>query len=203
MTLPLMPKATAVWLIEKTGLTFDQIAVFCGMHPLEIQAIADGEVGGGINGYDPVKNNQLTEAEIKRCEANPSARLKLIASPNPVARRAKGARYTPVAKRHDRPDAIAFILRQFPQLNDTQIVRLLGTTKDTIAKIRNREHWNSTNIKPRDPVILGLCTQTDLNAAVQAANDRLVREGKPLQEGHESLDPDSLFPSHDETGSSF
>ena len=200
MTLPLMPKATAVWLIEKTGLTFDQIAVFCGMHPLEIQAIADGEVGGGINGYDPVKNNQLTEAEIKRCEANPSARLKLIASPNPVARRAKGARYTPVAKRHDRPDAIAFILRQFPQLNDTQIVRLLGTTKDTIAKIRNREHWNSTNIKPRDPVILGLCTQTDLNAAVQAANDRLVREGKPLQEGHENLDPNSLFSSHDETG---
>lgn len=203
MTLPLMPKATAVWLIEKTGLTFDQIAIFCGMHPLEIQAIADGEVGGGINGYDPVKNNQLTEAEIKRCEANPSARLKLIASPNPVARRAKGARYTPVAKRHDRPDAIAFILRQFPQLNDTQIVRLLGTTKDTIAKIRNREHWNSTNIKPRDPVILGLCTQTDLNAAVQAANDRLVREGKPLQEGHEDIDPNSLFPSHDETGSSF
>ncbi|MCX5615735.1 DUF1013 domain-containing protein [Bombella sp. TMW 2.2559] len=203
MTLPLMPKATAVWLIEKTGLTFDQIAIFCGMHPLEIQAIADGEVGGGINGYDPIKNNQLTAAEIKRCEANPSARLKLIATPNPVARRAKGARYTPVAKRHDRPDAIAFILRQFPQLNDTQIVRLLGTTKDTIAKIRNREHWNSTNIKPRDPVILGLCTQTDLNAAVQAANDRLVREGKPLQEDHGELDPNSLFPSHDETGSSF
>lgn len=203
MTLPLMPKATAVWLIEKTGLTFDQIAIFCGMHPLEIQAIADGEVGGGINGYDPIKNNQLTEAEIKRCEANPSARLKLIATPNPVARRAKGARYTPVAKRHDRPDAIAFVLRQFPQLNDTQIVRLLGTTKDTIAKIRNREHWNSPNIKPRDPVILGLCTQTDLNAAVQAANDRLVREGKPLQEDHRDIDPNSLFRSHDETSNGF
>ncbi|MCX5617659.1 DUF1013 domain-containing protein [Bombella sp. TMW 2.2543] len=203
MTLPLMPKATAVWLIEKTGLTFDQIAIFCGMHPLEIQAIADGEVGGGINGYDPIKNNQLTEAEIKRCEANPSARLKLIATPNPVARRAKGARYTPVAKRHDRPDAIAFVLRQFPQLNDTQIVRLLGTTKDTIAKIRNREHWNSPNIKPRDPVILGLCTQTDLNAAVQAANDRLVREGKPLQEDHGDIDPNSLFRSHDETSNGF
>ncbi|MCL1562669.1 DUF1013 domain-containing protein [Parasaccharibacter sp. TMW 2.1888] len=203
MTLPLMPKATAVWLIEKTGLTFDQIATFCGMHPLEIQAIADGEVGGGINGYDPVKNNQLTETEIKRCEANPAARLKLTATPNPVARRAKGARYTPVAKRHDRPDAIAFVLRQFPQLNDTQIVRLLGTTKDTIAKIRNREHWNSPNIKPRDPVILGLCTQTDLNAAVQAANDRLVREGKPLENDHEAIDPESLFPSRDETGNSF
>ncbi|MXV35910.1 MULTISPECIES: DUF1013 domain-containing protein [unclassified Saccharibacter] len=184
MNLPLMPKATAVWLIDKTALTFTQIAEFCGMHPLEVQAIADGEVGAGINGYDPIKNNQLTENEIKRCEANSSARLKLIATANPVSRRAKGARYTPVAKRHDRPDAIAFVLRQFPQLSDTQIVRLLGTTKDTISKIRNRQHWNSPNIKPRDPVILGLCTQTDLNAAVQAANERLVRDGQSLpQEG--------------------
>ncbi len=199
MTLPLMPKATAVWLIEKTALTFEQIAVFCGMHPLEIQAIADGEVGGSINGYDPIKNNQLTEGEIKRCEGNASARLKLKAAPNPVARRAKGARYTPVAKRHDRPDAIAFILRQFPQLNDTQIVRLLGTTKDTITKIRNREHWNSPNIKPRDPVILGLCTQTDLNAAVQAANDRLVREGTVLQDTPHEDDPNRLFATPDES----
>ncbi|GBQ09014.1 DUF1013 domain-containing protein [Saccharibacter floricola] len=184
MNLPLMPKATAVWLIDKTALTFTQIAEFCGMHPLEVQAIADGEVGAGINGYDPIKNNQLTENEIKRCEASSSARLKLIATANPVSRRAKGARYTPVAKRHDRPDAIAFVLRQFPQLSDTQIVRLLGTTKDTISKIRNRQHWNSPNIKPRDPVILGLCTQTDLNAAVQAANERLVRDGQALpQEG--------------------
>lgn len=186
MNLPLMPKATAVWLIDKTALTFTQIAEFCGMHPLEIQAIADGEVGAGINGYDPVKNNQLTENEIKRCEGNSSARLKLIATSNPVARRAKGARYTPVAKRHDRPDAIAFVLKQFPQLNDTQIVRLLGTTKDTIAKIRNRQHWNSQNIKPRDPVILGLCTQTDLNAAVNAANERLVREGHSLPQDEEA-----------------
>lgn len=166
MTLPLMPKATAVWLIEKTGLTFTQIAEFCGMHPLEVQAIADGEVAGGINGYDPVKNNQLTLAEIKRCEADPKTKLKIRSTENPVARRAKGARYTPVSKRNDRPDAIAFLLRQFPQLTDTQIVRLLGTTKDTIAKIRDKQHWNSANIKPRDPVILGLCTQTDLNAAV-------------------------------------
>ncbi len=203
MTLPLMPKATAVWLIDKTGLTFTQIAEFCGMHPLEVQAIADGEVGGGINGYDPVKNNQLTAEEIKRCEANPNAKLKLIASPNPVARRAKGARYTPVAKRHDRPDAIAFILRQFPQLSETQIVRLLGTTKDTITKIRNREHWNSPNIKPRDPVILGLCTQTDLNAAVQAANERLVREGHPLQQEAHEDDPNRLFAPQNDTDSSF
>ncbi|MXV43556.1 DUF1013 domain-containing protein [Saccharibacter sp. 17.LH.SD] len=195
MTLPLMPKATAVWLIDKTALTFTQIAEFCGMHPLEIQAIADGEVSAGINGYDPVKNNQLTENEIKRCEADPNARLKLIPTSNPVTRRAKGARYTPVAKRHDRPDAIAFVLRQFPQLSDTQIVRLLGTTKDTIAKIRDRQHWNSSNIKPRDPVILGLCTQTDLNAAVQAANERLVREGHSIPE--ETPAEASFNPSQD------
>ncbi|GBD55755.1 DUF1013 domain-containing protein [Gluconobacter wancherniae] len=180
MTLPLMPKATAVWLIEKTGLTFTQIAEFCGMHPLEVQAIADGEVAGGINGYDPVKNHQLAQSEITRCEANSDARLKMLASASPVARRAKGARYTPVAKRNDRPDAIAFVLRQFPQLSEIQIVKLLGTTKDTIIKVRDRQHWNSANIKPRDPVILGLCTQTDLNAAVTAANERLAREGHAL-----------------------
>lgn len=174
-----MPKATAVWLIDKTALTFTQIADFCGMHPLEIQAIADGEVSSGINGYNPIETHQLTANEIKRCEADSSARLKIIASSNPVARRSKGARYTPVAKRHDRPDAIAFILKQFPQLSDTQIVRLLGTTKDTISKIRTRQHWNSAKIKPRDPVILGLCTQTDLNAAVQVANEAL-----PHEEGH-------------------
>ncbi|QDH17887.1 DUF1013 domain-containing protein [Swingsia samuiensis] len=182
MTLPLMPKATAVWLIEKTGLTFNQIAEFCGMHPLEVQAIADGEVAAGINGYDPVKNHQLSEAEIKRCEADSNAKLKIAPSPSPVKRRAKGARYTPVAKRNDRPDAIAFILRQYPQLTEVQIVKLLGTTKDTIIKVRDRQHWNSANIKPRDPVILGLCTQTDLNAAVAAANDRLAREGQSLPE---------------------
>lgn len=177
MTLPLMPKATAVWLIDKTALTFTQIAEFCGMHPLEVQAIADGEVAAGINGYDPVKNNQVTQEQITRCEGNPDLRLKLSTKANPVARRAKGARYTPIARRNDRPDAIAFVLRQFPQLSELQIIKLLGTTKDTIAKVRDRQHWNSANIKPRDPVILGLCSQTDLNAAVQAANERLAREG--------------------------
>ncbi|WP_025841790.1 DUF1013 domain-containing protein [Asaia platycodi] len=177
MTLPLMPKATAVWLIDKTALTFTQIAEFCGMHPLEVQAIADGEVAAGINGYDPVKNNQLTQEQITRCEGNPDLRLKLSAKANPVARRAKGARYTPIARRNDRPDAIAFVIRQFPQLSELQVIKLLGTTKDTIAKVRDRQHWNSANIKPRDPVILGLCSQTDLNAAVQSANERLAREG--------------------------
>ncbi|GBQ06509.1 MULTISPECIES: DUF1013 domain-containing protein [Acetobacter] len=179
-TLPLMPKATAVWLIEKTALSFTQIAEFCGMHPLEVQAIADGEVAQGIVGYDPVANHQLKLEEIHRCEANPDARLKILATNNPVKRRSKGARYTPVAKRHDRPDGIAFLLRNFPQLNDLQIVKLLGTTKDTIAKVRDKQHWNTPNIKPRDPVTIGLCSQMDLNAAVNAATTRLEREGHEI-----------------------
>lgn len=177
MTLPLMPKATAVWLIDKTALTFSQIAAFCGMHPLEVQAIADGEVASGINGYDPVKNNQLTSEEIARCERDSNATPKLSSAANPIPRRAKGARYTPIARRNDRPDAIAFLLRQFPQLSEAQIIKLLGTTKDTIAKVRDRQHWNSANIKPRDPVIIGLCSQTDLNAAVHIADQRLEKEG--------------------------
>jgi len=180
MTLPLMPKATAVWLIEKTALTFTQIADFCGMHPLEVQAIADGEVAQGIVGYDPVANSQLATDEIKRCEADPDARLKLIPANNPINKRSRGARYTPVAKRNDRPDAIAFVLRNFPQLSEAQVIKLLGTTKDTIQKVRERSHWNSTNIKPRDPVILGLCSQTDLNATVSQANERLARDGKAV-----------------------
>ncbi|MBU6499119.1 MAG: DUF1013 domain-containing protein, partial [Rhodospirillales bacterium] len=177
MTLPLMPKATAVWLIEKTALTFTQIADFCGMHPLEVQAIADGEVAQGIVGYDPVANSQLTQAEITRCEADPEARLKLLPTTLPPPKRSRGARYTPVAKRNDRPDGIAFLLRSYPQLGESQIAKLMGTTKETIQKVRDRSHWNSPNIKPRDPVILGLCTQTDLNAMVAQANERLIREG--------------------------
>ena len=180
MSLPLMPKATAVWLIEKTALTFTQIADFCGMHPLEVQAIADGEVAQGIVGYDPVANMQVTTEEIKRCEADPDARLKLIPPSNAVNKRSRGARYTPVAKRNDRPDAIAFLLRNFPQLSEAQVIKLLGTTKDTIQKVRERSHWNSANIKPRDPVILGLCSQSDLNAVVAQANDRLAREGRAV-----------------------
>jgi hypothetical protein len=180
MSQPLMPKATTVWLIEKTALTFTQIADFCGMHPLEVQAIADGEVAQGIVGYDPVANGQLTAEEIHRCEADPQARLKLAATANPLPKRLRGARYTPVAKRNDRPDAIAFLLRTYPQLTEAQVGKLLGTTKDTIQKVRDRTHWNSPNIKPRDPVILGLCSQADLNMAVAQANDRLVREGQAV-----------------------
>jgi len=173
MAQPLMPKATAVWLIEKTSLTFEQVADFVGMHPLEVQAIADGEVAQGIIGYDPVLNGQLTRDEIARCEADSSARLNMQANALPVPKaRGKGARYTPVSKRNDRPDGIAWLLRNHPQLTELQVAKLLGTTKDTIAKVRDRTHWNSSNIKPRDPVILGLITQSDLNAALAAAGDR-------------------------------
>ena len=173
MSSPLMPKATAVWLIDKTSLTFEQVADFVGMHPLEVQAIADGEVAQGIVGYDPVANGQLTRDEIARCETDPKARLKLLASPIPVPKkRGKGARYIPVSKRTDRPDGILWLLRNHPELTDTQIEKLLATTKETIAKVRDRTHANSANIKPRDPVILGLCTQSELNAAVAAAADR-------------------------------
>ncbi len=180
MTLPLMPKATAVWLIEKTALTFTQIADFCGMHPLEVQAIADGEVAQGINGYDPVANAQVSADEIRRAEADPEKRLKLMPTALPMPKRLRGSRYTPVAKRNDRPDAIAFLIRNYPQLTEEQVSKLLGTTKDTIQKVRERSHWNSANIKPRDPVILGLCSQTDLNAAISQANERLEREGRAV-----------------------
>lgn len=180
MTLPLMPKATAVWLIEKTALTFGQIAEFCGMHPLEVQAIADGEVAQGIVGYDPVANGQVTMEAIHLCEKDPERKLALLPTATLAPKKSKGARYTPVAKRNDRPDAIAFVLRNYPQLSEAQVVKLLGTTKETIQKVRDRQHWNSANIKPRDPVILGLCTQGDLNAVVSAANDRLIREGQAV-----------------------
>ncbi len=172
-----MPKATAVWLIEKTALTFGQIAEFCGMHPLEVQAIADGEVAQGIVGYDPVANGQVALDAIHLCEKDSGRSLVLLPTATLAPKKKSTARYTPVAKRNDRPDAIAFVLRNYPQLSEAQVVKLLGTTKETIQKVRDRQHWNSVNIKPRDPVILGLCSQGDLNAMVGAANDRLIREG--------------------------
>ncbi|MBV1798030.1 DUF1013 domain-containing protein [Siccirubricoccus sp. G192] len=187
MTQPLMPKATAVWLIDKTSLSFEQIADFVGMHPLEVQAIADGEVAQGIIGYDPVLNGQLTREEIARCEADPAARLRMVETTLPLPKpRGKGARYTPVSKRNDRPDAIAWLIRHHPLLSDVQVGKLVGTTKETIAKVRDRTHWNSANIKPRDPVILGLCTQSDLNAALLAAGDRShLNPPAPLPEASE------------------
>lgn len=179
MALPLMPKATAVWLVDKTTLSFEQIGEFCGLHKLEVQAIADGEVAVGINGLDPTLSGQLTMDEIKRCEADPRARLKMIKNdlPQPVTR-TKGPRYTPVSKRAEKPDAIAYLVKTYPELLDAQIARLLGTTKDTIAKVRDRSHWNSANIKPSNPVLSGLCKQADLDAAVKRAQRRIAREQK-------------------------
>ncbi len=179
MTLPLMPKATAVWLIDNTLLTFEQIGAFCGLHPLEVQAIADGEGAVGTTGLNPVAEKQLTAEEIQRCEGDKDARLSLLAHDLPVPqKRAKGPRYTPVAKRADKPDAIAWLVKTYPDLLDVQIARLVGTTKTTIAKVRDRSHWNAPNIKPHSPVLLGLCTQADLDAALAKAARRVARHAK-------------------------
>ena len=177
-----MPKATAVWLVENTTLTFDQIGAFCNLHPLEVQGIADGEVAIGIVGLDPTTNGQLTKEEILRCEKDTSERLKMakVAIPLPLTR-SKGPRYTPVSKRQDKPDAVAWLVRHHPELTDAQISRLIGTTKQTIAAVRDRTNWNSANLRPRDPVLLGLCTQTDLNNAILKARNAA---GKPA-----TLDP--------------
>jgi hypothetical protein len=175
----LMPKATAVWLIENTALTFDQIADFCGLHPLEVQSIADDEVVVGMVGFDPIKSGQLTREEIVRCEGDSGERLKMAEAnvPRPTTR-TKGPRYTPVAKRQDRPDAIAWLLRNFPELSDGQISRLVGTTKPTINAVRDRSHWNIANIKSRDPVALGICSREDLRAAIEKARRAVERAEK-------------------------
>jgi len=167
MRAPLMPKATAVWLVENTALTFDQIADFCGLHPLEVQAIADGEVATQMLGLDPVANGQTTADELERCAKDPDARLTLLENAiPPQLHRHKGPRYTPIAKRQDKPDAIFYLLRNHPELSDAQICRLVGTTKPTINAVRDRSHWNSTNIKARHPVGLELCTLDELDQAI-------------------------------------
>ncbi len=173
MSVPMMPKATAMWLIDNTRLTFDQIAEFCGLHMLEIQALADGDIMPGMAPLDPILNGQLAAEEIKRCETEASARLRIVQTevPQPLPR-AKGARYTPISKRQDKPDGIAWLLKNHPELTDAQICKLLGTTKHTIAAVRDREHWNAQNIRPREPVDLGLCTYADLTSAVEAARGR-------------------------------
>jgi hypothetical protein len=167
MTLPLMPKATAVWLVENTALSFGQIARFCGMHELEIEGIADGDVSSGIRGVDPVASGQLSLEEIARCEKDFKDDLQLLGTARQyISRKTKGSRYTPVARRQDKPDAIAWLVKNYPGMTDAQIAKLIGTTKNTIEAVRGKTHWNSGNIKPRDPVLLGLCTQTHLDAAV-------------------------------------
>ena len=175
---PLMPKATAVWLVDNTSLTFDQIAEFCELHPLEVKGIADGEVARDIRGADPIANGQLNREELDAAEANSAYRMKAQKSRHaellkPVK---KGPRYTPVSRRQDRPDAIAWFLRNHPEVTDSQIARLLGTTKATIDQVRNRQHWNSANIKPVDPVTLGLSTQLELDALVRKAADKKARD---------------------------
>src|SRR5918912_1068259 len=168
---PLMPKATAVWLVENTALSFDQIADFCKLHPLEVKAIADGDAAQGIKGLDPVLTGQLSREEIEKGVADPNYRLKLL-DPKvrlPEAKRKKGPRYTPVSRRQDRPNAILWLIRNHPELKDAQIMRLVGTTKSTIQAIRDRTHWNASTLSPLDPVTLGLCSQLDLDLEVQRA----------------------------------
>ena len=174
---PLMPKATAVWLIENTALTFRQIGAFCGLHDLEIQSIADDEVAIGMVGYDPIANGQLTREEIIRCEEDTTERLKMAKSEVPrPANRTKGPKYTPVARRGDKPDGIAWLVKNFPLLADAQISRLIGTTKPTIQAIRDRSHWNMANINARDPVGLGLCNRRDLDTEAKKAGYRQTDE---------------------------
>ncbi|TCT44693.1 DUF1013 domain-containing protein [Martelella mediterranea] len=188
----LMPKATAVWLVDNTALSFDQIAEFCKLHPLEVKAIADGESAQGIKGLDPISTGQLSREEIARGEGNPNHKLK-ISEPKvrvPESKR-KGPRYTPVSKRQDRPNAILWLVRNHPELKDAQISRLVGTTKSTIEQIRDRTHWNSANLTPMDPVTLGLCSQIDLDLEVEkSAKDR------PLPSAEE-MDNATLASAHD------
>ncbi|MEQ1936748.1 DUF1013 domain-containing protein [Mesorhizobium sp. CN5-321] len=185
----LMPKATAVWLVDNTALSFDQIAQFCSLHPLEVKAIADGESAQGIKGMDPIMTGQLTREEIARGEKDPNHRLKL-SDPKvrvPESKR-RGPRYTPLSKRQDRPNAIMWLVRNHPELKDAQISRLVGTTKSTIEQIRNRTHWNAANLVPMDPVTLGLCSQIDLDLEVQRAS----RGREPAAPTGDTLLPASL-----------
>jgi hypothetical protein len=175
---PLMPKATAVWLVDNSSLTFEQIAEFCGLHVLEVKGIADGDVAHGIKGMDPISSGQLSREEIAAAELDPSHRLKL-SEPKvevPEVKTKRGPRYTPVSRRQDRPNAILWLLKNHPELKDSQIMRLVGTTKPTIIAIRERQHWNSPNLVAQDPVTLGLCSQIDLDAEVKKAAARLERE---------------------------
>jgi hypothetical protein len=189
--IPLMPKATAVWLVDNTSLTFEQIAEFCGLHPLEVKGIADEDVAKGIKGQDPVTSGQLTREQILEAEANPKLRLKMAPPKHKVlpVKQKKIPRYTPVSKRQDKPDAVYWILRNHPEFTDADIVKLIGTTKATIQKIRERSHWNATNIKAVDPVTLGLCSQLELDLAVTRANIKRERALKRAAKAGETLKP--------------
>jgi len=179
MAYPLMPKATATWLIENTALTFEQVAEFCNLHPLEVQALADGEVNSGIMGASPILNGELTAEEIARCEKNTNARLKMCKNELPKPRaRSKGPRYTPVTKRAEKPGAVFYLAKKYPELADVQIARLVGSTKPTVDAIRNKTHALSSTLKPIDPVSIGLCTADELDKAVKKAQRRAERLAK-------------------------
>ena len=196
---PLMPKATAAWLVENTGLSFEQIADFCQMHLLEVKGIADGDVAQGIKGMDPISSGQLSREEIVRGEKNPSYRLKIaeLKFDVPQVKPKKGPRYTPLSRRHDRPNAVLWLLRNHPELKDAQIMRLVGTTKPTILQIRDRSHWNAANLQPQDPVTLGLCSQVDLDAEVAKSAKRVDKARGP---DGEEIDGGTLLPARDTTG---
>ena len=188
MNQPLMPKATAVWLIDNTALTFEQIADFCSLHILEVKGIADGDVDHGIRGADPIAAGQLTRLEIEDCQKDKNARLKAIQKRDdlPEVARRVGKKYTPLSKRQDRPDSIFWLVRNHPELLDSQIGKLVGTTKSTIQSIRDRTHWNSANLSPVDPVSVGLCTQVDLDKAVQKAFKRIEKRKAEEAKKYES-----------------
>jgi hypothetical protein len=177
-----MHKATAVWLVENSSLTFEQIADFCGLHLLEVKGIADGDVAKGLIGIDPIVSGQLAPEELARCQKDPSSKLSLSDSAIKLIqaqKQKKTAKYTPVARRQDKPNAIAWLIKNCPELSDFQIVKLIGSTKTTIQSIRDKSHWNISNIKPKDPVLLGICTQTELNLIYAAAKEKAVHSITP------------------------
>ncbi len=189
---PLMPHATASWLVDTTALTFEQIAEFCGLHILEVQAMADDLASSKYTGRDPVRSGELTMAEIEKGQADPNYRLKMFKAPVNVSR-TKGPRYTPVSKRQDKPDGIAWVLRHHPEISDAQIGKLIGTTRTTIAAIRDRSHWNISNIQPKDPVTLGLCSQRELDMIVAKAAKRAGIEDDGLADVRLGDDRDALI----------
>ena len=198
MTQILMPKATAVWLIDNTSLTFSQISDFCGLHPLEVEGIADGDVAGGIRGADPISNGQVSREEIEKAEKDADYRMKPTKfetaealAPKKKGGKRKGPRYTPLSRRQDRPDAIAWLVRNHPEMSDAQISKLVGTTKPTIQSIRDRSHWKINTINPTDPVSLGLTSQIDLDAAVKIAAEKEAkrREKEGIEEESPTIQP--------------
>ena len=203
MTLPLMLKATAIWLVDNTALSFKQIADFCGMHELEIKGIADGEVGIGIKGLNPITNNQLAKEEIERCENDSDSELQIIINEASLKtdQSKKKNKYTPLSKRQDRPDAVYWLIRNHPELKDSQVARLVGSTKNTIDGIRKRTHWNMANIRPQDPIGLGLCRQIELDEALEKA-ERSIKRAEKKKAKEEKLKLEEMNIQSDENLSS-